>query len=286
MFQVPNFTPIRELSSGGQNIVYAASHEVTGEIVVIKGPSNTQSLQTVVEANILRTISHPRIIPLKGVIRTENGPALILPYYSNGDLLDRINDFGPFPESDVKVIIFHILTALTYLHANRIAHRDIKLENLSLASENHTDVVLGDFVFASLIPAEGFCTPVGTLPYLAPEMWRSSTNRYSHKVDIWALGVTMYILMTGQVLYQTEDWVHPLESIGEAIMNLHRNEALDHVSPVGRNFLSLLLKIDPDQRINADDALKHEWFQFLDFCHSVHSHFTRTHLYNYKVNPK
>jgi serine/threonine protein kinase len=280
MFQVTNYTPLIQFSTVGKNLFCLAINETTREMVVIKEPGNPHSRQTVAEADILKIISHPAIIQLKDVIMTENGPALILPFYPHGDLLNQINKHESLPECDVKVIIFRILTALSYLHENGIAHRDIKLENIFLASENYTDVILADFGFASVIPEEGFCNRLGTPQYLAPEIWNFSINRYSQKVDIWSLGVTMYILLTGLVPYLFEDCITPLESISEAVLNLSENEALDHVSPLGREFLSSLLVIDPDQRISADDALKHEWFQFHDFHYHVYSQFAEFNDYD------
>jgi serine/threonine protein kinase len=128
IFQSQNYPPVTQLSTTGENILYVAINETTGELVVIKEPSNTQSLQTVVQANILNNISHPAIIALKDIMVIENGSAPILPSYPNGDLLNQITEFGSLSESDGKVIIFRILTALTCLHQNGIVHHDSKLE--------------------------------------------------------------------------------------------------------------------------------------------------------------
>ena len=88
------------------------------------------------------------------------------------------------------------------MHALNIVHRDIKLENILLAPEetmqdDEINVKLIDFGFAAICDTEnGMDQVVGTIPYLAPEMIKG--EKYGKPVDIWAIGVLTYLMLTGQ----------------------------------------------------------------------------------------
>jgi serine/threonine protein kinase len=232
----------------------------TNEILVVKRPRSPECSQTVVEATILKGIRHQSIIELKSTMETPHGPALLFPYYPYGDFFEIIVRCGSLAESYVKVIMFHLLDGVDYLHERGIVHRDIKPDNIFLASCDVNDVVLADFGLACVLPESGFteCS-VGSARYAAPEIWEHHIS--TEKVDIWSLGVTMFVLLFGRPLYVINPAIEPpINSISEAIWELQCSSPPSEVSVVCWDLLLQMLELDPAKRISAAAALKHDWF--------------------------
>jgi serine/threonine protein kinase len=256
------YTVCDELSKEGATALYTAIDSETGETVVVKMPQSLDCRQTTVEAEVLRVVSHRSIIQLKDVVQTECGPALILPYCEYGDLLNRVSE-GPLSEPHAKIVIFHILNALVHLHSQGIVHRDIKPDNIFMVSSSFDDVVLGDFGVACVLDADGYAEgQSGSLSYAAPELL--SGWRYTEKVDIWSLGITMFGLLTGRFLYAFQERKARVRSIREAVDRLGRNPYIANVSEGCKRLLGMMLQMDPRQRIDASQALQHEWFQLTE----------------------
>lgn len=98
-------------------------------------------------------------------------------------------------EDVAKNLFKQVVDGIDYLHRKNIVHRDIKLENLMLTSENKVKII--DFGFSVKIPKDKtlgvFC---GTPSYMAPEL-ASKRDYYGHLADIWALGILLYVLLVG-----------------------------------------------------------------------------------------
>ncbi|OMJ28890.1 putative myosin light chain kinase [Smittium culicis] len=116
-----------------------------------------------------------------------------------GELFDRIVEQGHFTEDETRIVILQLLLGLNYLHEQGIVHRDIKPENILLSGYEGLDVKLADFGLAKIVGEQSFMkTLCGTPMYVAPEVLKSRSGRvYSNKVDIWSLGVVLYICIFG-----------------------------------------------------------------------------------------
>ena len=110
-----------------------------------------------------------------------------------GKALSSMYKASPLDMGQVRGIIYKVVLALTYLHELNITHRDIKLENVLYVAETQ-EVKLIDFGFSTLMKQSRkmFC---GTPSYMAPEIVRR-TQYVGQPVDIWALGVMLYTLVT------------------------------------------------------------------------------------------
>jgi len=100
------------------------------------------------------------------------------------------------PESEVKVIFQQLAEGVSYLHKHNIAHRDLKLENILINSDKNIKII--DFGF-SLVTSKNKPLNIccGTPSYMAPELI-AKKNYYGHLVDIWALGILLFVLLSGQ----------------------------------------------------------------------------------------
>lgn len=97
-----------------------------------------------------------------------------------------------------------MLSAIIYLHKNRIIHRDLKLGNLFLS--DRMEIKLGDFGLATKVDFEGERkkTICGTPNYIAPEILEGKLG-HSYEVDVWSLGVIAYTLLVGKPPFETND---------------------------------------------------------------------------------
>lgn len=156
------------------------------------------------EINILRQIQHANVITLHDFYVEPNFIYIILEYLPGGELFEVMSKIQ-YSEADIKIITITLLKTLVYLHEHSIVHRDLKPENLLLsetvsspktgATDNPlTHLKIADFGFAAMatIPLTSQC---GTPEYAAPELLLNQP--YSTPVDVWALGVVVYVLLVG-----------------------------------------------------------------------------------------
>ena len=107
-------------------------------------------------------------------------------------------------ELEVQCYLMQMLSAMKYMHKNKIIHRDLKLGNLFLSEK--MEIKIGDFGLATKMDFEGERkkTVCGTPNYIAPEILESK-NGHSYEVDIWSLGVILYTLLIGKPPFETND---------------------------------------------------------------------------------
>lgn len=125
----------------------------------------------------------------------EKNHFLIMEYCSGGSLEDILKHRQhPFSEKEALEIIFQIGMGIDYLHQNNITHRDLKCDNI-LFHDNHYRII--DFGFST--DKSMNMTFLGTPLYMAPEIisrGHSGPSFYTNKVDIWALGIMLYYMLT------------------------------------------------------------------------------------------
>jgi calcium/calmodulin-dependent protein kinase I len=236
--------------------LWLARESQTNTPVLIKEwqPGNTQVMN---EIRILSRVQHRYIIPAMEVIDTPTGVAIVFPFAWGGDLLERIS-IHPVSESESKVILRKILKALEHMHAQKIWHRDIKPDNILIMSADATDVLLTDFGLALCAPF-GVCSDnwPGTKEYMAPEMLKNEP--YTSAVDIWALGVVFYTMMTSWMPFDFEGR-DPVRVVELRLPRLLHDRRLKTLSLEGRDLLEKMLQYRSIDRISASEALQHRWF--------------------------
>jgi serine/threonine protein kinase len=119
---------------------------------------------------------------------------------TGGELFDRIIDLHHYTEKDASRVIRETMLGIAHMHDKMLVHRDLKPENLLLSTKDADAAIkVADFGFAKPTEDDKDLTAlVGTPPYMAPELVRlrhyDAEGGYGRSVDIWAIGVILYIL--------------------------------------------------------------------------------------------
>lgn len=208
------------------------------------------------EIQMLKAVSgqHPNIIQYVEFYEEWGVMNLIFEYCGKGTVEEALaNHKVPRTEESIALFTHQLVDALAFLKSKSVLHRDVKPANLLLADERTAK--LADFGVAC------YCTePLrsfeGTPAFLPPEVHQLPKGKgYSFPRDIWAAGVTLYMLLF--------EGVHPFDDRGSVSKDLLRSGEFQVgwlTSSKVRDLLEWLLMPCPDQRITADEALQHAWF--------------------------
>lgn len=186
-------------------------HKKTGKKVAIKIMKKKQmTMQDIVlqkrEIEILKICQHPSIIRLLDVFENQDYIYIVMEYCKGGDLFTFLEkrDFT-IPEEKARELAHSIATGIFYLHSFGIAHRDLKPENILMTDESdEAQPKLVDFGLSKIVGPNETCNdPFGTLSYVAPEVLLQKP--YDKSVDLWSLGVIVYLLLSGTLPFDDDD---------------------------------------------------------------------------------
>jgi len=243
---------ISQIGKGGMATVYKAYQASMDRYVALKvlpqyhskDPSFTQRF--IQEARTIARLEHKNILPVYDY-GEEDGVAYMAMRYLDGGTLQDILSLGRLPLNETLEILRQICAGLDYAHRQGVVHRDVKPANVMVDGEG--GVYLTDFGLAKVLEGSSDLTVsgvvMGTPLYMAPE--QSVGNQVDGRADIYATGVILYEMVTGQPPFQAET---PM-----AIVLAHLHEPLplpkdinpDVPDEVQRVILKALAK-DPDDR--------------------------------------
>ncbi|MBN2414590.1 protein kinase [bacterium] len=200
---ISHYKIIEELGRGGMGTVYKAIDIKLDRFVALKflPPHLSQSPEDkqrfIHEAKAASALDHPNICTVYEINESEDGQLYIaMACYEGESLKDRISR-GPLPVEDAMEIAVQIARGLDKAHTKGIVHRDIKPANILITGDGTVKIV--DFGLAklsdrSLLTRAG--TTLGTIGYMSPEQMQGT--EVDHRTDIWALGVILYEMFTGE----------------------------------------------------------------------------------------
>lgn len=204
-------------------------------------------------------MGHQNILTLVDYFETMNNLYLVTDLALGGELFDRICRKGSYYESDAAELIRATLSAVAYLHDHGIVHRDLKPENLLFRTpEDNTDLLIADFGLSRIMDEEQFhvlTTTCGTPGYMAPEIFKKIGH--GKPVDVWALGVITYFLLSGYTPFDRRSDFEEMQAILSAEYRFEPAEYWRGVSEDAKDFIRRCLTIDPDRRMTAHEALQH-----------------------------
>uniref|UniRef100_A0AC35GUI1 Protein kinase domain-containing protein n=1 Tax=Panagrolaimus sp. PS1159 TaxID=55785 RepID=A0AC35GUI1_9BILA len=247
------------IGKGSFSQVLRVQHRVTKEYYAVKLVSSSSDFGAVNnELSILSRVQHPFVIRLEEVFRSASKLFIVMEMASGGEMYDRVVSKGRYSEIEARQAVRMLLNGLAYLHGLRICHRDLKPENLLYSDQRpEARLLITDFGLAhqGTSLGEKMTECCGTPEYIAPETLLKIP--YTDKVDLWAVGVITYILMSG---------IMPFDDDCRSRLYTHIITA-NYVyypqywsgSELAKEFVDSLLETSPDQRLSAVDALRHTW---------------------------
>eukprot|EP00536_Pseudo-nitzschia_multiseries_P003291 jgi/Psemu1/318129/estExt_fgenesh1_pm.C_490005 len=208
----------------------------------------------------------PHIIRLLDVFEERNNPGhkyLVFEAMMGGNLLSRIDDKEVYTEREARQVCKTVFTAIDYCHRKKIAHRDIKPQNVFLYEEgDDTSVRVANFGFAKKVTHE-YClqTLCGTPNYVAPEILdHRHRPAYDVSCDMWSLGVILYIMLGGYRPFRGEEEEEVMKQIRYGEYKFHKRYWGD-ISDDAKDLIAEMLTVDPVKRITAEMALATKWIK-------------------------
>ncbi|EGR28842.1 hypothetical protein IMG5_167940 [Ichthyophthirius multifiliis] len=278
---------------GAYGVVLKCRNKENKEIVAIKKFKETEDDEIVRkniqrEVKMLRLLRHKNIVDLKEAFKRKGRIYLVFEYVEK-NLLEILEQkpSGLEPEI-IRIIIYQLLKSLYQCHQQDVIHRDVKLENLLVNPYNY-ELKLCDFGFARALPTKQndvLTDYVATRWYRAPELLLQCP-KYGKAVDVWAVACIMGELIDGQPMFPGENEIDQLYLIQKLLGNLtieqkelfiknprfvgmkfpeiNKPESIERkylgkLSKKALNLMKLMLKMDPQDRISVEEALKHQFF--------------------------
>ena len=259
----------KNLGKGGYGKVFQVRNKKSGQLYAYKKLSKLNVNNLIKfrrEINILVKMDHPNIIKLYDVFESQNSLYLIMEECHGGELFDRIlkriESNEMYSEKEACEIIQQVMSAIEYCHKQGIVHRDLKPENLLYLREGpelNNPLKIIDFGLSQEININKILSSkVGTAYYVSPEILQ---GKYSEKCDVWAAGVILYVLLSGEPPFNGPSDGVIYSKIRQFKFNFPEKR-WSKISNDAKDLLSKML-VPEAQRLSASQVLEHPWFQLV-----------------------
>nr|XP_055100441.1 serine/threonine-protein kinase N2-like [Symphalangus syndactylus]XP_055100442.1 serine/threonine-protein kinase N2-like [Symphalangus syndactylus] len=270
-FNLQDFRCCAVLGRGRFGKVLLAEYKHTNEMFAIKALKKGDIVARhqvdilMCEKRIFETVNsvrHPFLTNLFACFQTKEHVCFVMEYAAGGDLRMHINT-GVFSEPTAVFYAACVVLGLQYLHEHKIAHRDLKLENLLLDTEGFVKIADFGLCKEGMGYRDRTSTFCGTPLYLAPEVLTEIS--YTRAVDWWGLGVLIYQMLVGDYPFLGDDEEKLFDSIVNDEVNYPRFLSTEAISIMRR-----LLRRKPERRLgaskkDAEDVKKHPFFRLIDW---------------------
>lgn len=201
----------RVVGEGGMGVVWAARDLATGAraaVKLLKSPSPELCRRFAREARVAAAIGHPNVLEVRAVIPMPDGaPALVMDLLEGRSLAAVLAERGTLPPSELCAVLVPLVGAVRAAHARGVVHRDLKPQNVFLASDApgaEPVVMLLDFGLAKVVAVDDEAAEkltrsgavVGTPHYMAPEQLFGESG-VDGRADVWSIGAIAYEALSG-----------------------------------------------------------------------------------------
>jgi eukaryotic-like serine/threonine-protein kinase len=214
--QLRHYRLLEELGRGGMGIVFKARHVRLNQTVAVKliRPDRRHDLQTVArfqrETGALGELRHPNLIQVTDADEVEGWDFLVMEYVEGIDLGRLLRRVQRLEVADACEVARQAAFGLQYVHDHGLVHRDLKPSNLLLSTTGQLKVL--DWGLARRLAGQavdegltGFGMLMGTADFMAPEQG-TDPHRVDGRADLYALGCTLYALLTGRPPFGTDEF--------------------------------------------------------------------------------
>lgn len=243
---------IREIGHGGMSRVYEAEDVLIGKHFALKkmrdeiSRDSAERIRFIREAKITAALKHPNIVDIYTIL-DDNGIYLVFELVEGRTLTSILAQYGKLSLQETASIAKHVINALEYAHSNGVVHRDLKPSNIMIGKDGMVRVM--DFGIATPMRDADHEDISGTAAYMAPEQ---ATGQYDQRTDIYALGVTIYEMLTGKWPFPGPDF--QAQKMGKTYVKL--KDILPKADPLAEEIISKCLEQDPAKRYSSVAELR------------------------------
>lgn len=236
-----------ELGRGGMGTVFRAEHRRIGRVValkVLRDPALAPRFLN--EARIQAALRHPHVATLYDYFECDGRACIAMELVEGETLAERLRR-GPVAWAEAVALLRPVARAVAHLHAHGVIHRDLKSHNVKVTPGGHVSLL--DFGIAKDLSARGLTTGgvvPGTPEYLSPEQVRGQAP--DARSDVWALGVLLYELLTGDVPFRAPSAFGLFERIARADYDAPSTRVRS-VPPEADALVARCLQADPARRV-------------------------------------
>jgi len=250
----------KKLRSGSYGTVFSIRHPQTQKEYAVKVIDRTKLKKKSDDKGVFREVEVMKDLnDIEGVVSVIDffvKPTefhIVQDLAHGGDVFDRLAKRTVYTEQDACDLARRLLETMRAMHERGYVHRDMKPENLLLRNESHdADILVADFGFSKKVPLGGLKTKCGTPAFVAPEILLGT--KYNQQVDMWSVGVLLFLLVGGYPPFQDENHHDLFRKIRAADYIFHESY-WEHVSVEAKQLISSLLVVNPKSRWTAEQTL-------------------------------
>jgi serine/threonine protein kinase len=256
---------IRWIKSGGYGQVFLSKHVYTNKEYAIKqidtSEFSNEDLYNISRENlILRSMVHKNVIRCYNSFAHENKFYTVMDFAEGGELTYLLKDKGALSEEEAKKIFKQIYEAVCYIHSRNIIHRDLKPNNILFLDKERTHIVIIDFGISGMSNGnQKEKIKAGTTRFLPPEIVGGEEFSSSQKLDIWALGVILFLMVEGCYPFNGKNTKEIILAILKE--NIEFNKKIK-ISNALKNLIGGMLEKNHRFRIDDDSDLFNKWFNY------------------------
>ncbi|KAJ7389482.1 SIK kinase 3 [Desmophyllum pertusum] len=252
----------KTIGKGNFAVVKLATHCFTKAKVAVKIIDKSQldqdNLKKIFrEVQVMKMLDHRHIIKLYEVMETDRMLYLVTEYASKGEIFDHLVAHGRMSEKEARKKFVQIAAAVDNCHEQNVVHRDLKAENLLL--DENFNIKIADFGFSNIFQeGKHLKTWCGSPPYAAPELFEGKAY-CGPEVDIWSLGVVLYVLVCGALPFDGST----LQSLRSRVLD-GRFRIPFFMSTECEHLIRHMLVRDVAKRYTMVQIMNHKWVNEMD----------------------
>ena len=279
---------IKSLKSGGYAEVILAKNILNDEKVSIKKTDlknfQTEELYNISrEAVIINSLIHKNIVKILNTFTYDDSLYMVMEYCEGGELSSLIDSPEPIEENYFKKIFQQIHSAVRFMHSKNIVHRDLKPNNILFKDKERTEICIIDFGISG--NSNGLSSEIiraGTVKYCSPELVSGEHFQSSIKIDIWSLGVILYLMW--YKIFPFDGATD--EKVSEKIAN--EDVCFPKNVKIKKSLADLIegcLRKNPKRRIDCNDKLFENWYNdqsnvYYDWKEKIKNPFYKNNVFN------